>query len=79
VTKVYPVGDLAADEKQADALIRVLTRAAEPSSWQDRGGGGAAEYFAVGKSLVVRNTTEAHKEVAELLRLLRDARGKDKQ
>jgi hypothetical protein len=78
VTRVYPVGDLAADEKQAAALIRVLTRAAEPSSWQEQGGSGAAEYFAVGKSLVVRNTAGAHKEVAELLRLLRDARGKDK-
>src|SRR5205823_8912183 len=49
VTKVYPVDGLAADEKQAESLVRVIQRAVAPDSWDVRGGPGMADYFAVGK------------------------------
>jgi hypothetical protein len=76
VTRVYAVEELAADEKQAETLMRVIRRAVEPRSWDDSGGSGVIEYFQQGKALVVRNTAEAHKELGELLGLLRDAAGK---
>jgi hypothetical protein len=75
VTKVYAVGELAGDEKRAEALIKVIRRTVEPTSWDDRGGSGAVEFFPEGKVLVVRNTPDAHKELGELLGLLRDATG----
>lgn len=76
VTQVYAVGELAADEKQAEALMRVVRRAVEPASWSELGGQGVVEFFEQGKALVVRNTPDAHKELGELLGLLRDAAGK---
>ena len=63
VTKVYPVDGLAADEKQAESLVRVLQKTVAPDSWDGRGGPGVAEYFAAGKSIVVRKTADVHKEV----------------
>jgi RNA polymerase sigma factor (sigma-70 family) len=77
VTRVYAVGDLAADEKQAAALVRVVRRAVEPGSWD--AGGAAAEFFGANQTLAVTHTPDAHKQLAELLRLLRDVGGKDKQ
>jgi hypothetical protein len=76
VTKVYPVDELAADEKQAESLVRVLQKTVEPNSWDVVGGTGVAEYFAAGRSLVVRQTAEVHKEVGELFTLLQEAAGK---
>jgi hypothetical protein len=77
VTRVYAVGDLAADDKHAAALVRVLKRAVEPGSWD--AGGAAAEFFEANGTLAVTHTPEAHKQLAELLRLLRAVGGKDKQ
>src|SRR5262249_2951743 len=76
VTKVYPVDELAADEKQAETLIRVVRRAAAAGAWGAHGGGGGGRGFPPGKALVVKNTPEAHKELGELLGLLKDAAGK---
>ena len=73
VTRVYQADGLAADEKQAESLVRVIQRTVEPDSWDARGGPGVAEYFAAGKSLVVRQTADVHKQVDELLGLLREA------
>jgi hypothetical protein len=69
---VYAVGDLASDEKQAEALIKVVQRAVEPNSWDARGGAGVVDYYQVGKALIVRNIPEAHKQLGELLTMLRE-------
>jgi hypothetical protein len=66
VVRVYPVGDLAGDEKEGEALVKVLRAAVEPKSWEDAG----VEYLPGRKVLVVRQTAKAHDEVAELLKLL---------
>jgi hypothetical protein len=76
VTKVYPVDELAADEKQAETLIRIVRRAAAAGTWEGEGGPGVIEYFQQGKSLVVKNTPDAHTELGELLGLLKDAASK---
>jgi RNA polymerase sigma factor (sigma-70 family) len=73
VARVFPVGDLAQDEKQAEALIRVVRKVAAPGTWEVDGGSGVVEYFSVGKALVVNHTPEAQKEIGELLELLRAA------
>jgi RNA polymerase sigma factor (sigma-70 family) len=73
VTKVYAVDELAADAKQAETLIRLVRRAVAAGTWDGEGGPGVVEYFQQGKSLVVKNTPDAHKELGELLGLLRDA------
>ncbi|MDB5306391.1 MAG: hypothetical protein JWO38_593 [Gemmataceae bacterium] len=73
VSKVYAVEDLAGDEKQAEALIRVVRATVEPQSW---GTSGSVEYFPLGKALVIRHTSDAQRQVAELLALLRESTGK---
>jgi RNA polymerase sigma factor (sigma-70 family) len=73
VTKVYQVDELAADEKQAETLIRIIRRAAGAGTWDVDGGSGVVEFFQQGKALVVKNTPDAHKELGELLGLLKDA------
>jgi transposase len=70
VLRVYPAGGLAATEKEAEALIRVIQKTVEPKSWQAVGGEGVIEYLAGKKVLVVRHTPAAHEKVAELLNLL---------
>jgi RNA polymerase sigma factor (sigma-70 family) len=67
VVRVYPVGDLAGNEKEGEALAKVLRAAVEPKSW---GADAGVEYLPGRKVLVVRQTAKAHDEVAELLRML---------
>ena len=71
VLRVYPVDDLAADEKQAEAVVRIIQAMVEPRTWQNLGGEGVIEYFAAKKTLVVRQAPEVHKQLTELLELLR--------
>jgi RNA polymerase sigma factor (sigma-70 family) len=65
--RVYSVGDLAGDEKEGEALAKVVRATVEPKSW---GVDAGVEYLPGRKVLVVRQTENAHKEVAELLKLL---------
>jgi hypothetical protein len=67
VVRVYPVADLAGDEKEGEALAKVVRATVEPKSWGTDAG---VEYLPGRKVLVVRQTAQAHKEVAELLKLL---------
>jgi hypothetical protein len=67
IVRVYSVGELAADEKEGEALVKVVRATVEPKSW---GVDAGVEYLPGRKILVVRQTENAHKEVAELLRLL---------
>jgi hypothetical protein len=66
---VYPVGDLAKDEKEGEALAKVLRATVEPKSWGTDAG---VEYLPGRKVLVVRQTVKGHVEVAELLALLQN-------
>lgn len=72
VLRVYPVEDLAADEKQAEAVVRIIQATVEPRTWQMQGGEGVIEYFGAKKMLVVRQSAEVHRRLEELLTLLRD-------
>ena len=64
VVRVYAVGGLAADEKDGEALVRVLKAAVSPKSW---GADAGVEYLPGRKVLVVRQTAAVQDEVAELL------------
>ena len=68
VVRVYTVGDLAGDEKEGEALAKVVRATVEPKSWAADAG---VEYLPGRKVLVVRQTAKAHDEVNELLVLLR--------
>ncbi|QJW96848.1 RNA polymerase sigma factor [Frigoriglobus tundricola] len=68
VVRVYTVGDLAGDEKEGEALAKVVRATVEPKSWGTDAG---VEYLPGRKVLVVRQTAKAHDEVNELLVLLR--------
>jgi RNA polymerase sigma factor (sigma-70 family) len=67
VVRVYPVGPLAGDEKEGEALAKVVRAVVEPKSW---GADAGVEYLPGKKVLVVRQTNQGHKEVADLLELL---------
>ena len=87
VLKTYRIGDLAADEQQAEAVVRVIKTLVEPESWPSFGpqgtgarwqtpvhpGSGAIEYFAAKHVLLVRQTPEVHQQVDALLRLLMES------
>ncbi|QJW93339.1 RNA polymerase sigma factor [Frigoriglobus tundricola] len=68
VVRVYSVSELASDDKEGDALVKVLRAVVEPKSW---GADAGVEYLPGRKVLVVRQTAEAHDQVSELLVLLR--------
>jgi RNA polymerase sigma factor (sigma-70 family) len=70
VLRVYPADGLAATEKEAEALVRVIQKTVEPKTWQAAGGEGVVEYLPGKKVLVVRHTPAVHEKVAELLKLL---------
>jgi RNA polymerase sigma factor (sigma-70 family) len=70
VLRVYPADGLAATQKEAEALIRVVQKTVEPDSWVGAGGQGVVEYLPSKQVLVVRHTPAAHEKVAELLKLL---------
>jgi RNA polymerase sigma factor (sigma-70 family) len=68
--KVYPIGKLVGDDdaKNGAALIQVITKTVDPDSWNQEGGDGAIDYFPGTKSLVVRQSSEVHRDIAALLR-----------
>jgi hypothetical protein len=74
IVRVYPLRDFT----DGEALLRVITTTIEPQSWTERGGAATAVYFAEGKSLVIKQTGDAHKEIQELLSALRDAKTADR-
>jgi RNA polymerase sigma factor (sigma-70 family) len=86
VLKVYSVKDLVHEVfargpgmVQSPQLIRVITNIIQPTSWKVEGGFGSIEYFDVGKSLVISQTAEVHKEIEALLTELRSALPKLKE
>jgi len=73
VLKAYRLADLASDEKQAEAVVRVIRSLVEPESWNGAGGPGVIEYLAAKKLLLVRQTQEVHLQVDALVRLLMES------
>ena len=78
---IYPVGDLvlARDRNDElwddyDTLIETITSTVSQDSWEDMGGPASIEGATLGeaKVLVISQTFEAHEEIRELLRGLRD-------
>jgi RNA polymerase sigma factor (sigma-70 family) len=67
VVRVYSVGDLARDEKQGEALAKVIRATVEPKSW---GADVGVEFLPGRNVLVVRQTARIHKQIDELLRQL---------
>ncbi|QJW95768.1 RNA polymerase sigma factor [Frigoriglobus tundricola] len=64
VVKTYDVDSLVRDDKEGEALIKVVRAVVEPKSW---GADSGIEYLPGHKVLVVRQTDPVHKEVKELL------------
>lgn len=64
VVKTYDVASLVGDEKEGEALVKVVRAVVEPKSW---GADTGAEYLSSHKLLVVRQTDKVHEEVKELL------------
>ena len=64
VVRVYTVGDLVGDEKEGEALVKVVRAVVEPTAWGQNTG---VEYLPSHKALVVRQTDKVHEEVKELL------------
>lgn len=52
-------------------LMELIRSRAALASWQENGGKGSMQYFALGMSLVIEQTLEVHEQVAELLTALR--------
>lgn len=54
-----------------DSLISLITRTVDPESWEELGGAGTIEGFPANLTLVVRQTQDVHREIADLLEQLR--------
>jgi hypothetical protein len=53
------------------ALVNLIQRTIEPASWDVNGGPGAIVYFAPSRALVVRNRSEVHEQLQDVVRQLR--------
>src|SRR5439155_8300047 len=82
VQRTYLVADLvvplhAGQEKQGkplhETLMSLLKSTIEPETWEGLGGRGTIEYFPLGMTLVVNQTEDIQKGVADLLAGLRKA------
>jgi len=77
--EVYAVEDLVAASGQRgksdfDALVDLITSTVEPASWDSVGGPGSISVLASREALVVRQTFQAHEQIAALLDGLRKIR-----
>jgi hypothetical protein len=80
VVRVYPVRDLLEESVEpppAASITQVLMSSVQPESWNAQGGPGSMEYFAPGRSLVIRQTASVHEQVKMLLEELRRAKEED--
>ena len=81
--RVYPVPDLLASVKNGtavvdfDSLVRKIRKSVHPESWEARGGNASVEKFESKLSLVIRQSSEGHKQIAALLKELRTKRARE--
>ncbi len=54
-------------------LMEILHQTASPNSWSSVGGAGTVQYFPASQTLVVNQTREVHREIQELLGMLRES------
>jgi hypothetical protein len=73
LTRTYPVRDLWGHSIPSD-LETAIARTIEPDSWAEDQGPGSMTYVRESESLVIRHTCEAHEQILQLLRNLRDAK-----
>jgi hypothetical protein len=55
----------------AQQLINLIVTTIAPDSWKQNGGKGSISFYARNPALVIRQTSEVHGEMADLLRALR--------
>jgi len=67
-TGVRGLGGLPADN--AEQLVELIRRTIAPSTWDVNGGPGTIYYWRPGRALVIRQTSEVHGDVADLLEQL---------
>jgi general secretion pathway protein D len=69
------VGNMEKPPKRQDTLenrlIQLITKSVKPASWAGRGGSATIDYFPLGMTLVINQTTDAHERIADLLAQLR--------
>jgi type II secretory pathway component GspD/PulD (secretin) len=67
-----PSSNLASDKgTKHEQLMKLVTGMVRPFSWEAQGGPGRIEYFDLGSALVVNQTADVIREVADLLEALR--------
>jgi hypothetical protein len=69
IVRTYDVTNLVADDEQTavKVTLKILRQSIDPPSWQECGGPAHADYFPVGKALIVRQTSDNHKKMAGIL------------
>jgi RNA polymerase sigma factor (sigma-70 family) len=81
VTRVVGVADLISREpgKESTALVQVITKTVEPTSWDTVGGPGSIEYFPEGKSFVINQTADVHARIMALLVEMRQTKAEQEK
>jgi hypothetical protein len=78
-----PIGGMPAErpmtveERRADTLSRLIMTAVKPDSWQDQGGYGTISSY--NGLFVVNHNAKTHKQIENVLRMLREAAGIEQQ
>jgi hypothetical protein len=69
---IYPAGDLVTRGRSVENLVKMLTQTVAPTMWEETGGPGTVIGIkGCADALVVEQTTEVHREIADLLAQLR--------
>jgi RNA polymerase sigma factor (sigma-70 family) len=67
VIKTYRVGKWVGRDATGEALLRLITRAVEPATWDVRGGPGTIDYHPLTRALVVYQTPDVQEQVEDFL------------
>jgi len=73
--KSYPVAEMVSGTSKnatdaAETIAQTIIKAVQPESWSEQGGRGTIEYCPCTKTLVVRQTAIAHKQIKSVLKAL---------
>jgi hypothetical protein len=74
-TNIYPVSDLIGVGRNWGPLMNTITNTIQPDSWDDNGGPGSVQPFAVGDLLIISQKRDVHEEIAELFVKIRRETG----
>jgi hypothetical protein len=72
-----PERPMTVEERRADTLSRLIMTAVKPDSWQDQGGYGTISSY--NGLFVVNHNAKTHKQIENVLRMLREAAGIEQQ